>query len=89
MPDYAKAMSAVVNLLELFEKKTKIDNFESNGGKTLRDDEFDGNIKFNGVHFSYPTRKEAKILNGLDLSVYKGKRIALVGSSGCGKLILK
>lgn len=42
-------------------------------------------VTFDNVHFTYPTRSDAKILKGLDLSIKPGKTIALVGSSGCGK----
>jgi ABC-type bacteriocin/lantibiotic exporter with double-glycine peptidase domain len=37
------------------------------------------------VHFSYPLRKDVKILRGVSLSVGPGKKLALVGPSGCGK----
>lgn len=37
------------------------------------------------MHFSYPTRDNITVLNGLDLSVLQGKTVALVGPSGCGK----
>lgn len=35
--------------------------------------------------FSYPNRPEQLILNGLNLIIPSGKRVALVGESGCGK----
>ena len=40
-------------------------------------------IRFEDVFFRYGTR--ALTLNGLDFSVKKGQKIALVGESGCGK----
>ena len=48
---------------------------------------FDGTpqITFQNVHFAYPTRPEIKIFKGLDLTVYQGETLALVGSSGGGK----
>uniref|UniRef100_A0A8C6T003 ABC transporter domain-containing protein n=1 Tax=Neogobius melanostomus TaxID=47308 RepID=A0A8C6T003_9GOBI len=47
--------------------------------------EFEGNVRFDGVQFNYPTRPDQPILRGLDLKVGKGETLALVGSSGCGK----
>ncbi|KAK9877180.1 hypothetical protein WA026_016928 [Henosepilachna vigintioctopunctata] len=44
-----------------------------------------GDIQFSRVHFSYPTRPQLPILQGMDLKVLSGKTVALVGSSGCGK----
>lgn len=40
---------------------------------------------FTDVKFHYPTRPDAKILNGLNISIKQGQTVALVGSSGCGK----
>lgn len=37
------------------------------------------------VDFAYPSRPDAKVLNGLNLKIDKGERIALVGGSGSGK----
>lgn len=44
-----------------------------------------GNVNFVDVEFSYPTRRDDKILKKLNLAVEAGKTIALVGPSGCGK----
>lgn len=41
-------------------------------------------IRFDGVHFTYPEAPEPA-LNGIDLEVKRGERIALVGLSGAGK----
>ena len=48
--------------------------------------EFIGNIEFKGVGFSYEEGK--KILHDINLTVPKGKTIALVGQSGSGKSTL-
>ena len=35
--------------------------------------------------FSYPSRPDVRVLQGLDISVKPGQTLALVGPSGCGK----
>lgn len=45
----------------------------------------DGNVEFRDVRFSYPSRKDALLFNGLSFRVEAGQKIALVGPSGSGK----
>jgi ATP-binding cassette subfamily B protein len=45
----------------------------------------EGNIEFKNVSFSYPTRSDEKALNGINLSIKSGEKIAFVGPSGAGK----
>jgi ABC transporter fused permease/ATP-binding protein len=44
-----------------------------------------GEIRFDEVTFSYPSRKEVQVLRQLQLAARAGERIALVGPSGAGK----
>ena len=44
-----------------------------------------GEIQFCDIHFSYPTRPEVLIFNGLNLDIPSDKVVALVGKSGSGK----
>ena len=37
------------------------------------------------VHFTYPSRPNIPVLQGLSISVEPGEMLALVGPSGCGK----
>lgn len=47
-----------------------------------------GEVTFEGVRFSYPSRPEIEVLRGIDLSARSGQRIAVVGPSGAGKSTL-
>ncbi len=44
-----------------------------------------GEIAFDAVVFAYPGRQDRPALNGFDLTVKPGERVALVGASGAGK----
>lgn len=47
-----------------------------------------GEIHFDQVRFSYPTRPEVEVMRGIDLTITPGQTIALVGPSGAGKSTL-
>jgi ATP-binding cassette, subfamily B, bacterial len=44
-----------------------------------------GEIRFDGVAFSYPARKDMAVTKGLTFTVKPGETVALVGPSGAGK----
>jgi ATP-binding cassette subfamily B protein len=46
---------------------------------------FEGGIRFEDLHFSYPTRPEQAILRGLTMELKPGTTMAVVGHSGSGK----
>ncbi|MFM9945135.1 MAG: ABC transporter ATP-binding protein [Bacteroidia bacterium] len=49
---------------------------------------FEKSISFKNTSFFYPSRPEQTIINNLNLTIEKGKQIAIVGPSGMGKSTL-
>jgi ATP-binding cassette subfamily B protein len=44
-----------------------------------------GEVIFDAVRFSYPTRSSVSALNGVSFQVHQGEKLAIVGPSGAGK----
>jgi len=44
-----------------------------------------GDIQFEEVRFTYPTREDIEVLRGINIEVAAGSKIALAGHSGAGK----
>jgi ATP-binding cassette subfamily B protein len=47
-----------------------------------------GDVTFENIHFTYPSRQGVEVLHGVNLAAKSGQRIALVGPSGAGKSTL-
>ena len=77
-----EATAAVTRLFELIDRVPTIDS-EDKIGKALS--YVRGEIEFKDIYFSYPSRPDTPILQGLNLTVPAGKRVGLVGGSGSGK----
>ncbi|KAG2225414.1 hypothetical protein INT45_010050 [Circinella minor] len=54
-----------------------------NGGNTLSN--VWGDVQFQDIEFSYPSRPDHQVLNSFNLHVPQGTTVALCGSSGSGK----
>jgi ABC-type multidrug transport system fused ATPase/permease subunit len=77
-----KTIGAADNLLQLLDEPTEaIDEAH----KHLPEDTLHGQITFDRVEFSYPSRKEVGVLKDVSFTVEPGQEIALVGPSGAGK----
>jgi ATP-binding cassette, subfamily B, bacterial MsbA len=76
-----RGAAALVRVEEVLSAPVVVD--ENPNGKKINS--FTGNIEFRNVVFAYD---DAVILDNINLTIEKGKTIALVGSSGAGKSTL-
>ncbi|KAH9619686.1 hypothetical protein KSS87_015755 [Heliosperma pusillum] len=81
-PNASKAKSAATSVFAILDGKSKIiQNNET--GMTLK--QVKGDIEFQHLSFTYPTRSDVQIFRDFCLTIHHGKTVALVGESGCGK----
>ena len=77
--EFQNALACAGRIFELIETESEIPDALS--ARVLTDAE--GNIEISDVCFSYTPEK--KLIENLNLSVASGKRVAIVGPTGCGK----
>ncbi|WP_426748000.1 ABC transporter transmembrane domain-containing protein [Myxococcus faecalis] len=80
--DFMRASGAAERVFELVDRVPAIPA----GGHQLPS--VKGHVEFRGVRFSYPTRADVPVLQGLDLELKPGEVVAVVGPSGGGKSTL-
>ncbi len=78
--DFMSAVGAGKRIFEIMERKAQMD---LQSGKRLGN--LSGAVEFNNVGFSYPARKELKVLEDFKLKLKPNQVVALVGPSGSGK----
>lgn len=54
-------------------------------GSTISSNQLTGEVRFENVTFSYPSRSDQVILRNFNLTLKPGQKVALVGASGSGK----
>lgn len=75
-----KAIGATENLMDILDETTETVTLEKTSTISI-----EGNLAFNNVCFSYPSRRDIQVLKNVTFNVDKGKQIAIVGPSGSGK----
>lgn len=46
---------------------------------------FEGKIELKDCRFTYPSRPDITVLQGMNVTIEPGQTLAFVGQSGCGK----
>ncbi|CAH0335780.1 Putative multidrug export ATP-binding/permease protein [Flavobacterium sp. CECT 9288] len=77
-----KAIGATERVFELLDETPE--KINSNKEK-VEVQKIKGTVEFKNVAFSYPSRKEIKVLKNVNFSASFGQKIAIVGPSGTGK----
>ncbi len=77
-----KAIGATERVFELLDETPE--KINSNKEK-VEIQKIKGTVEFRNVAFSYPSRKEIKVLKNVNFSANFGQKIAIVGPSGTGK----
>lgn len=78
----ASALGATDRVLDIMEKDSEVEI------RNIHNEEFkliEGKIQLENIYFNYPSRKDVKVLEGINLTVPVGGKVALVGQSGSGK----
>jgi ABC-type multidrug transport system fused ATPase/permease subunit len=82
---YAQIQKAVGSLERVFEILDETPEALDISEQKILEHRLEGNVTFENVSFTYPSRKEIQVLNHINLTAKKGETIAIVGPSGSGK----
>jgi len=78
-----KAVGASERVLEILDEEgEKVSIRES---ENVIKQKIEGNLSFSDVVFSYPSRPELTVLDGISFEATAGQKVAIVGPSGSGK----
>jgi len=79
--DIQRSIGATENLLDILDENPESLSLDNSGQPGF----FSGEVVFEEVSFSYPSRKDMMVLKDISFHARKGEKVALVGPSGAGK----
>ncbi|XP_059638215.1 putative ABC transporter B family member 8 [Cornus florida] len=85
LPDVKYFTEASVAALRIFDRIDRIPEIDGEDTKGLVLEQIQGELDFEHVRFTYPSRPDSIVLKDFTLKVEAGKTVALVGASGSGK----
>ncbi|KAF9409367.1 hypothetical protein HW555_011261 [Spodoptera exigua] len=81
-PNFQKGIKAAGRVIVLLGRPSKITDPAEPAVKQFNGT---GEASLQNIQFRYPTRPLVRVLKDLNLEIQRGKTVALVGASGCGK----
>ncbi len=80
--DLISTLGATERIREVLDMESEVDLSKADSPTFNR---FQGNIEFNKISFTYPSRPDVQVLKEINLKIQSGQKVALVGTSGAGK----
>lgn len=80
--ELTSAIGATERIQEILDRTSEVEPLNN---KLAPHERLHGEVSYQNVRFSYPTRKDVEVLKGIDLTIHSGQKVALVGASGAGK----
>ncbi|CAD8150335.1 unnamed protein product [Paramecium octaurelia] len=78
---FAKGKLAAMEVFQVIDESQEQEKKNTQGSF----ENLDGDIKFQNIQFSYPSKPDHVVLKNISFVIPQGKKIALVGESGSGK----